>query len=134
MRKEMKNKNIAEANRLAEMEYQKSREEIGIPSTTNQNMYYHVLEDGGYGDIGYQGVYDTKENAESRAIELSDMFPDSSFYVEASDSEDEPTNVTSSDYDPDKDFNEGESEPVDETKMEEELNEIKKITKQLLGE
>jgi hypothetical protein len=35
------------------------------------------------------------------------MFPNSEFYVEASDSENEPYSVTSSDYDPDMDFNEG---------------------------
>jgi hypothetical protein len=57
-------------------------------------MYYHVLEDGGYGDIGHQGVYDTKEEAQNRADKLADMFPASSFYVEASDSKDEPYNVT----------------------------------------
>ena len=73
----------------------------------NENMYYHVLEDGGNGNIGHQGVYDTQEKAQNRADELTDMFPNSEFYVEASDSEDEPYSVTSSDYDPDMDFNEG---------------------------
>jgi hypothetical protein len=77
-------------------------------------MYFHVLEDAGYGEIGHQGVYDTKEEAQNRANSLYDMFPNSSFYVEASDSEDEPYSVTSSDYDPDKDFNEGkEAEDID---------------------
>jgi hypothetical protein len=57
-------------------------------------MYFHVLEDGGYGEIGHQGVYDTKEEAQNRADSLSDMFSDSSFYVEVSDSEDEPYSVT----------------------------------------
>lgn len=57
-------------------------------------MYFHVLEDGGYGDIGHQGVYDTEEEAQSRANELADMFPNSFFYVEASNSEDEPYSVT----------------------------------------
>jgi hypothetical protein len=70
-------------------------------------MYYHVLEDGGNGNIGHQGVYDTQEEAQNRADELTDMFSNSEFYVEASDSEDEPYSVTSSDYDPDMDFNEG---------------------------
>ena len=77
-------------------------------------MYFHVLEDAGYGEIGHQGVYDTKEEAQNRANSLYDMFPNSSFYVEASDSEDEPYSVTSSDYDPNKDFNEGkEAEDID---------------------
>ena len=57
-------------------------------------MYFHVLEDGGYGNIGHQGVYDTKEEAQNRANELADMFPKSKFYVEASNSEDEPYSVT----------------------------------------
>ena len=57
-------------------------------------MYFHVLEDGGYGNIGHQGVYNTKEEAQNRADKLADMFPASSFYVEASDSKDEPYNVT----------------------------------------
>ena len=59
-----------------------------------KKMYFHVLEDGGYGNIGHQGVYDTKEEAQEEADRLSDMFSDSSFYVEASDSEDEPVSVT----------------------------------------
>lgn len=70
------------------------------------NQYYHVLEDGGYGEIGHQGVYDTKEEAQNRADELSDMYPNVSFYIEASDSQDEPYSVTSSDYNPDDDFTE----------------------------
>jgi len=57
-------------------------------------MYFHVLEDGGYGNIGHQGVYDTEKEAQSRANELADMFPNSFFYVEASDSENEPYSVT----------------------------------------
>ena len=69
-------------------------------------MYFHVLEDGGYGNIGHQGVYHTKEEAQNRVNELSDMFPDNSFYIEASDSQDEPYSVTSSDYDPNDDFDE----------------------------
>lgn len=61
-------------------------------------MYFHVLQDAGYGDIGYQGVYMTKQEAQNRANELQDMFPDSFFYVEVSNSEDEPTNVTMEGY------------------------------------
>ena len=57
-------------------------------------MYYHVLEDGGYGRIGHQGYYNTQEEAQKRADELSDMFPRSSFYVEAYPSKKEPVTVT----------------------------------------
>jgi len=56
-------------------------------------MYYHVLEDVG-GEIGHQGYYNTKEEAQKMADKLADMFPESFFYVEASDSKAEPTNVT----------------------------------------
>ena len=57
-------------------------------------MYFHVLEDGGYGNIGHQGVYDTKEEAQKEADELSDIFPNSEFYVESSYSKREPVTVT----------------------------------------
>jgi hypothetical protein len=57
-------------------------------------IYYHVLEDGGYGNIGWQGYYNTAKEAQKRADELSDMFPNSSFYVEAGNSPKEPVNVT----------------------------------------
>ena len=56
-------------------------------------MYYHVLEDVG-GEIGHQGYYDTKEEAQERADKLADLFPRSFFYVEASNSKAEPSNVT----------------------------------------
>ena len=57
-------------------------------------MYFHVLEDAGYGEIGHKGAYDTEEEAQNRADSLSDMFPNSTFYIEVSDSEDEPYSVT----------------------------------------
>jgi hypothetical protein len=61
----------------------------------NKNrMYYHVLEDGGYGRIGHQGYYNTQEEAQKRANTLSDMFPKSDFYVEAYPSKREPVTVT----------------------------------------
>jgi len=63
-------------------------------SMNEAKMYYHVLEDGGYGRIGHQGVYNTKEEAQNRADKLSDMFPKSEFYVEAYPSKREPVTVT----------------------------------------
>ena len=69
-------------------------EEEEVEEGEEGKMYFHVLEDGGYGEIGWKGVYNTEEEAQNRADSLSDMFSDSSFYVEASDSEDEPYNVT----------------------------------------
>ena len=66
----------------------------GVGMTGRGRLYYHVLEDGGYGRIGHQGVYNTKEEAQSRADELADMFPNSYFYVEAYSSKKEPPTVT----------------------------------------
>jgi hypothetical protein len=57
-------------------------------------MYYHVLEDGGYGRIGHQGYYNTPEEAQKRVDTLSDMFPRSEFYIEAYPSTKEPVTVT----------------------------------------
>jgi hypothetical protein len=79
-----------------------------MEESKGKKTYYHVLEDGGYGDIGYQGVYDTEEEAKSRVHSLADMFPNSSFYFEASNSEKEPYSVTSSKYNPDDDIDEEE--------------------------
>jgi hypothetical protein len=59
-----------------------------------KKMYFHVLEDGGYGRIGHQGYYNTPEEAQKRADELSDMFPKSEFYVEAYPTKKEPVTVT----------------------------------------
>jgi hypothetical protein len=67
-------------------------------------VYYHVLEDGGYGNIGYHGYYDTQEEAQKRADNLSEMFPNLEFYVESSNSTQEPYSVTSSSYNPDNDI------------------------------
>jgi hypothetical protein len=55
--------------------------------------YWHVIEDVDQ-EKGHQGVYDTKEEAEKRADSLQDMFPRSFFYVEASNSEAEPVDIT----------------------------------------
>jgi hypothetical protein len=56
-------------------------------------MYYHVIEDVD-GEKGWQGAYDTQDEAEKRADKLQDMFPKSFFYVEAYDSASEPYNIT----------------------------------------
>lgn len=68
--------------------------EKAFSSMNEAKMYYHVLEDGGYGRIGHQGYYNTPEEAKKRADELSDMFPKSDFYVEAYPSKREPVTVT----------------------------------------
>jgi hypothetical protein len=71
---------------------------------SGKKVYYHVLEDGGYGNIGYHGYYDTQEEAQKRADNLSEMFPNLEFYVESSNSTQEPYSVTSSSYNPDNDI------------------------------
>ena len=87
---------MEEANRLAEMEYQKGREAMGIPSEP-------VNE-------GEEAIPYKDETLEETAEVVEG-------YNEA-------------------DHGMGEEpgqEPVDEAKMEEELNEMKRITKKLLG-
>jgi hypothetical protein len=72
----------------------KSMEEGSFNPMKGKKLYFHVLEDGGYGRIGHQGYYNTEEEAKKRADELSDMFPKSEFYVEAYPSKREPVTVT----------------------------------------
>jgi hypothetical protein len=68
--------------------------EMGIDGVNEATRtYWHVIEDVG-GEKGHQGVYDTKEEAEKTVDSLSDMFPKSFFYVEASNSEKEPVDIT----------------------------------------
>lgn len=59
-----------------------------------KNTYYHILEHGNYGDIGYQGYYETWEEANQRVKELSSYFPNSYFEVWMSGSTDEPPITT----------------------------------------
>jgi hypothetical protein len=58
-----------------------------------ERTYWHVIEDVD-GEKGWQGFYNTKEEAKNRANSLQDMFPESFFYVEASNSEEEPVDIT----------------------------------------
>jgi hypothetical protein len=55
--------------------------------------YWHVIEDVDQ-EKGWQGFYNTKEEAKKRANSLRDMFPKSFFYVEASNSKEEPVDIT----------------------------------------
>ena len=71
-----------------------SMEEGSFNPMKSKKLYYHVLEDGGYGRIGHQGYYNTEEEAKQRAADLQDMFPKSFFYVEAYPSKREPVTVT----------------------------------------
>ena len=81
---------------------QKRKEEVNEAART----YWHVIEDVD-GEKGWQDVYNTKEEAEKRADSLQDMFPNSFFYVEASNSRKQPVDITLEGYynleDPDED-------------------------------
>jgi hypothetical protein len=59
-----------------------------------KRMYYHVIEDGGYGNIASHGWYRTESDAQKEADRLSDFFPDLSFYVHPSPSTKEPEFIT----------------------------------------
>ena len=77
-------------NNLADLEMN----EGSFNPMKGKKMYYHVLEDGGFGRIGHQGYYDTPEEAQKRVDTLSDMFPRSEFYIEAYPTTKEPVTVT----------------------------------------
>jgi len=57
-------------------------------------MYYHILEYGDYGNIGYQGYYDTLEEAQKQVKKLSDFFPNQTFQIFADKSRKEPPITT----------------------------------------
>lgn len=57
-------------------------------------IYYHVIEEGHYGNIGSHGYYETPEEAKKRVAELQDMFPRLFFYVFQSPSKRQPEIVT----------------------------------------
>jgi len=60
----------------------------------SSKMYYHILEYGDYGNIGYQGFYDTIEEAEKEALRLKDFFPQMDFQIFPSNSRKEPEITT----------------------------------------
>jgi hypothetical protein len=57
-------------------------------------IYYHVIEDCGYGEIGSHGYYATNEEAEKEADRLQELFKHNFFYVHASPSKREPEFIT----------------------------------------
>lgn len=56
--------------------------------------YYHVLEHGMYGEVGHQGCYDLFTEANARKAKLEELFPDLSFSIYPSNSDEEPEIVT----------------------------------------
>lgn len=87
---EMLKKDIADAR--AELDRRLSKKEVKEAKKATK-MYYHVIEDVD-GEKGWQGAYDTQEEAQKQADKLQDMFPRSFFYVEAYDSASEPNDIT----------------------------------------
>jgi hypothetical protein len=57
-------------------------------------IYYHILEYGDYGNIGYQGYYETEEDARKEINRLSGYFPDMYYEIFTSDSMQEPPITT----------------------------------------
>jgi len=151
MRTEQKNKHMQEANRLAEMEYMKSREEMGVPSPSNETVLsYGTDEDpiDDYNDSEPDEDFETMFYKTLNGSEIQSLEFEGTVYVNGRERcvvRDGEKMKPSMDqlrtlWD---EYVEGEGlyetkveekEPVDEAEMEEELNEIKRITKQLLGE
>jgi len=59
-----------------------------------KKMYYHIIEYGDYGNIGYQGYYETKEEAQKQVDKLSDYFPNQTFQIFVDNSKKEPPITT----------------------------------------
>ena len=59
-----------------------------------KKMYYHIIEYGDYGNIGYQGYYETKEEAQKQVDKLSDYFPNQTFQIFLDNSKKEPPITT----------------------------------------
>lgn len=57
-------------------------------------MYYHIIEYGQYDNIGYQGYYDTIEEAEKEVKRLSEFFPNQSFQIYMDNTKNEPPITT----------------------------------------
>ena len=53
-------------------------------------VYYHVIEEGSYDEIGSHGYYENYEDAKSECERLQEFFPDLFFYVYKSTSTEDP--------------------------------------------
>jgi hypothetical protein len=76
--------------------YIQSREDGGMMAHGGSvgKIYYHILEYGDYGNIGYQGYYETEEEAKKEINRLSGYFPDMYYEIFTSDSTQEPPVTT----------------------------------------
>ena len=57
-------------------------------------LYYHILEHHGYGNIGYQGYYNTLEEAQRNLEILRAFFPNLHYTIWQDTSKKEPPIVT----------------------------------------
>lgn len=60
-----------------------------------KKLYYHILEHGSYGQIGWQGYEETESEAKLRISTLNDMFPNSYFEIFQDTTKNEPPITTS---------------------------------------
>lgn len=96
---------------------------------TNGKIYYHVLEHGRYGEIGYHGYYETEKEANRAVKHLSDTFPNLYFDIFTSGDTNEPPIVTMDKGGDIKDYDDYDSEEDDdEDEGEANLNEISSET------
>jgi hypothetical protein len=59
-----------------------------------KQTYYHILEIGNYGEIGYQGYEENLSNAQLKVNLLSDTFENLYFEIFSSDTKDVPPIIT----------------------------------------
>ena len=53
-------------------------------------VYYHLIEESGYGKIGSHGYYSNRDEAEREMARLKDFFPNQTFWIYQSNSKREP--------------------------------------------
>lgn len=56
----------------------------------NKKVYYHVIEESTYYQVGWQGYFNTLKESQAEVIRLKDFFPNNNFYVWESYSSKEP--------------------------------------------
>lgn len=59
-----------------------------------QKIYYHVMEENNTGDLGWQGAYETENEADESVKHLENTFEDLYFWVFISNSNNEPPITT----------------------------------------
>lgn len=65
-----------------------------MKTTRKQKTYFHIIEECGYYKKGWQGYYDTLEEAEERMKTLMDYFPNNDYWILQDSSKKEPNIIT----------------------------------------